>query len=1637
MLMPAGLRSLSSFSLRRLLAALFALMVAPLWGQQATPAVKILSFNPAEVGIGASAQTLTASFALTGVSGTFTPTAMLHYGRDYTIGTVSCTGGASETCTVAVAFQPQMPGPRKDAIFLMNGTTRLATELLGGVGQSAFSLLQPGSFSTSIPTQNYLYQSVVDENGTVYVLPNGNTPYIEAVTKAGVASQIPLNNPPYFWTISIDGAGVLYLFGESATVTTYDTVQGIQGTYTIPYAGPDIDWYPGVLGEDGTTYVVDQIHNNGTAYQFMPNGGAGYVATFNPGIVQPNTIALDSAGNLFVGGYTINEITPAGVQTQVNTIGASEGLAVDAADTLYATRYSPTFGVAELPAANYSTPIASIDTHSSPLGMSLGADGTVYVSNYINLDIFDRFRTETIDFGEVDPGSSSTVSTGSVYNGGNQPLTILGFVLSGAGFSLDPKASNECAFGTVLAPGALCQASVVFAPTHPGSFPGTITVSSNSLNGGHGNQTFQLTGISYGSYDVVTPNPLVFAPQTPGTSQTLAVTLTNQGNYYPSTIYSVASSNPPFTISQGTCAGATIQVSASCQLQVSFAPTAVQSYAGTATIVTYVSGTAQAAQTITLPLSGTGAGPLAATPVITPGTGTYSSSQQVTITDATPNATIYYTTDGSTPTASSTKYTAAITVNSSEILNAIATATGYSNSAIASASYTLTTPALSHSPASLGFGNVPVGDTNSSMTVTVTNVSNTYSFNIVPSISNAAFSGGTCGSPVAPGASCLLTLAFTPAAVQAYSATVTVAASAPGCPGCVFPSDSFAVTGTGIAQPPVLTISPASLNFGNVVVNTNSTVQSVTATNNSATDTIALGSFFTTSSATLVAGGSGCSMLAPGASCTVSVVFSPSAIQTFSGTVNLQPQAIGCGGCVRNYPAQTIAVTGTGIPQPPVLTISPASLNFGNVVVNTNSTVQSVTATNNSATDTIALGSFFTTSSATLVAGGSGCSMLAPGASCTVSVVFSPSAIQTFSGTVNLQPQASGCGGCVRDYRTQTIAVTGTGIAQPPVLQFSPATLDFGNQIVNTSSAPQSITVTNISSTDTVVLSSIAVFGSPFLIQPSSCLSPVAPGMSCTIPFIFTPGTVQAFSATVTIQVQASGCGGCVRSYPAQTFNVTGTGIAQPPVLKFSLATLDFGNQIVNTSSAPQSITVTNISSTDTVVLSSIAVFGSPFLIQPSSCLSPVAPGMSCTIPFIFTPGAVQAFSATVTIQVQASGCGGCVRSYPAQTFNVIGTGIAQPPVLKFSLATLDFGNQIVNTSSAPQSITVTNISSTDTIVILVPSTQAFATQLISCSTLAPGATCNIAFIFTPTVAQPYAASFTIQVQAATGCSGCAHSYPGQTFNLIGTGVGPMASLTAASMSFTTAVGTISAPQAATLTNTGAAFLSIFNISITGVSPNDYQQTNNCGLLLAVGASCTISVTFTPAAAGSYPANLTVSDNDPASPQIINLTGSANTSPNFGVSSPANPVTVPPGGSAQYVLTVTAQNGATIPAVTFSATGLPPGAIATFSPSTITPGNTSATSTLTIQTSNVAALTNAPFWPIAAPTLALIGWFFFPRKRRRDLIHLCVLLFASLGVLSGLTGCGTGYPPPKSYTITVTASVGSIQQTIAVQLTVE
>jgi LysM repeat protein len=149
--------------------------------------------------------------------------------------------------------------------------------------------------------------------------------------------------------------------------------------------------------------------------------------------------------------------------------------------------------------------------------------------------------------------------------------------------------------------------------------------------------------------------------------------------------------------------------------------------------------------------------PVLPAPGFSPAGGTYTTPQSVTISDATAGTTIYYTTNGTTPTTSSSVYGSGITVSASETLEAIAVKTGFTTSAPATAAYTINpvinlTPAVSTScyqgsgAPSLTLG--PINTTGANAIAIVV-----ASFNVISSVTDNKGNGNATGLVVASGGS--------------------------------------------------------------------------------------------------------------------------------------------------------------------------------------------------------------------------------------------------------------------------------------------------------------------------------------------------------------------------------------------------------------------------------------------------------------------------------------------------------------------------------------------------------------------------------------------------------------------------------------------------------------------------------------------------------------------------------------------------------------------------------------------------------------------------------------------------------------------------------------------------------------------
>jgi hypothetical protein len=224
-------------------------------------------------------------------------------------------------------------------------------------------------------------------------------------------------------------------------------------------------------------------------------------------------------------------------------------------------------------------------------------------------------------------------------------------------------------------------------------------------------------------------------------------------------------------------------------------------------------------------------------------------------------------------------------------------------------------PTLDVSPTSLNFGLQPVGATSVPQSVTLTNnTSDAIPFpgtSVSFSGSNAADFGSpsnTCGASIAAGASCAVSVAFTPSVASTETATLVITVVVTD--GGLSSSQSFDVglSGTGSATAPGVGLVPTSLPFGGQMLTTTSAAKTVTLTNTGAgaltINTIAGSGDFAATSTGAAACPISPATLAAGANCTISVTFAPTALGARAGTLTITDNAGGS--------PHTIPLTGSG-----------------------------------------------------------------------------------------------------------------------------------------------------------------------------------------------------------------------------------------------------------------------------------------------------------------------------------------------------------------------------------------------------------------------------------------------------------------------------------------------------------------------------------------------------------------------------------------------------------------------------------------------------------------------------------------------------------------------------------------------------
>ncbi len=383
----------------------------------------------------------------------------------------------------------------------------------------------------------------------------------------------------------------------------------------------------------------------------------------------------------------------------------------------------------------------------------------------------------------------------------------------------------------------------------------------------------------------------------------------------------------------------------------------------------------------------------------------------------------------------------------------------------------------------------------------------------------------------------------------------------------------------------------------------------------------------------------------------------------------------------------------------------------------------------------------------------------------------------------------------------------------------------------------------------------------------------------------------------------------------------------------------------------------------------------------------------------------------------------------------------APAPALTVSSTGLTFSAQAINSSSAAQTITVSNNLTSGSISITsITASGNFAEANTCGSSVAAGGTCTISVTFTP-----------LSIASLQGVIAISTDHGNLSVTLSGIGVGvPQLTLSTSALTFSNQpVGISSTSQALSVANAGTAVLSGLAITLSGANAASFTLTTTCGANLAAGANCSANVVYLPTATGTSTATLSVVNSSSLPPQSVALAGTA-VAP-YSITSSTASASVAAGSAASYSIQIATPAGYPLAStVQLSCSGLPALATCTFSPTTITQGSTAQTVAMSIQTT-AATLSaqdeKAPFRRTDVTYASFVaGALLLCFTRRRAIPSLFVILLV-FGVIASMIGCSSnggstksgGAPgtPAGTYTITVAAQSPSYQASEPLTLIVQ
>ena len=1092
-------------------------------------------------------------------------------------------------------------------------------------------------------------------------------------------------------------------------------------------------------------------------------------------------------------------------------------------------------------------PLVAIGTFAS----GCGDDGNTHIDGSITPPPIDApppapanltVAPLSTDFGSVVIGQTSTATTFTITNTGASTSDQVSVAFQGTTTDFH-IASNTC---QTLAPAATCTVGVTFGPTAPGARNAMLTL---HVAGSTTSASLTGTGTMPGNL-AVSPSSHAFADVVLGTASTEldTITITNTGTVASGSLSVQATGSDPtqFTKATDTCSGQTLAGGATCTLGIKFAPTTAGAKSAGFTVLGNPGGS------VTSIVTGTAAA--AAQLAVVPTTLDFGSVVQGSTST---NATITVVNSGGSPTGA---ITTAITGTAA---SAFAVATSncttlaaqssctivlrYTPSALGAQAATLTisgTPGgsvttslkgtgvvsgqLTINPTTQAFANTLVGSTTAATTFTITNTAGTSAGPLSVQFTGAnagefhfGTTGTTCPNAVVPAAgSCTVTVVFAPTSVGSKTAGLLVTGG-----GTI----SASLSGNGLPNA-ALAISPSTKDFGSVGIGSTSAAQTFTITNvgGAATTVPAVtltgtnpGEFIQTNNCTAV--------LAPAASCTVSVTFQPTTSALDSATLSV---AAATGGTV------TASLFGQG-QNPAQISVLPSSLSF-TATVGDVSPVQTFLVRNDGSVTTGPI-------SVAISSGGVGgsqfsqtstCTTLAAGATCTVSVMFAPTAAgnQTATATVSATPGGSA-----------TVALSGTARPRIEIVSINnlPTTaFDFGTQFIGTTTNASIVLRNNTSGTVTVTPTTLFPSPAQYAVNLGAC-GTITAGSSCTVTASFAPTSIGTKPGSASF---------AIGNGTANTATATFTGIGQPSITITPVTSANFGNIVVGQTSPALTFTVKNVSTLASGAITT-NVLSAPFSqTMATTCGASMAPGGTCTIAIVFKPTTLGPISTTMIVTAASGG---------TATIDLSGTGVSATD-LQLNPAPTSFGTVFAGTTK-DITVVVTNPAGAQTagpmaIAYSGDSTFTILTgQGTDCSNglaLPNGQTCNIRLHYAPVVfddSGTHLNTGTLTVTANPGAvSGISSVITGISTSTI--------SITPTSFDFgNLPTGSPSTSKQFTVHNDSTASVGIGTATFSGTSTDLSITSDTCSnTTLFANANCTLTVVFNPTVGATDFTNLVV-----------------------------------------------------------------------------------------------------------------------------------------------------------------------------------